>query len=72
MEKMSVKILKDGTVKSTTGEVGAENHQNAEAFLALISRLTGGPVARDRRGGRDDAHHSHDASHHHGAGGHTH
>jgi hypothetical protein len=61
------KVLPDGRIKSTTGEVGQENHQNAEAFFALIAKLTGGETSREARGTHEHVHQSHEHHHHHGA-----
>ena len=60
MNDFQIEILADGTIKSTSGKFGAQNHASAEAFLAMVAKLTGGTT--DRR-----AHGSH-AMHHHHAG----
>lgn len=60
-------ILKDGTLKFVTSTVDQENHQNAEAFMALVSKLTGGDTQRAARGDHGHAHHHHDHHHEHGA-----
>jgi len=49
-DRIEITILPDGTVKSVTETVGVENHQSAEGFFGMISRLTGGAWRRDRRG----------------------
>jgi hypothetical protein len=69
MDKFSITILPDGTIKSTSDEVSPENHQNAEAFLAMLAGLTGGSTARQARG--DIATH-HAVHHQHGEHGHSH
>jgi hypothetical protein len=61
------KILADGRVKSTTGQVGNENHQSAEAFFKMLARLTGGKEVRESSGAHSHAHHGHDHHHHHDA-----
>ena len=65
--KFNGKILKDGKIKTTTGAVDPENHQNAEAFFAMIAKLTGGESTREVRGDHQHAHVHHDHHHHHGA-----
>lgn len=54
-DSFTVEILADGTIKSTTGKVGAQNHQNAEGFFAMIARLTGGKLSIFRRGDHEHA-----------------
>lgn len=69
MDRMSIKILEEGTIRTEiAGSVSAPNHQNAEAFLKEFALLTGGPVTRQRRGIPG---HVHGHSHAHG-GGHSH
>jgi hypothetical protein len=58
--KMTVEILVDGTIKSTTGHVGPQVHQNAEGFFGMLGRLLGGKTTITRRG--DNAHAKHSAS----------
>lgn len=65
MNDFQIEILADGTIKSTSGKWGAQNHATAEAFLAMVAKLTGGDV--DRR-----AHGSHATHSHHGGQEHTH
>lgn len=67
MDRIDIKILADGTVKSTSGAISPENHQGAEAFLKMLAALTGGETNRERRG--DVAQHHH---HHHGEQTHSH
>jgi len=57
MDTLDIRILPDGTVKSTSGPVSPENHQNAEAFMKMLAALTGGEATRERRG--DLATHTH-------------
>lgn len=58
-DSFTVEILADGTIKSTTGAVGAQNHQNAEGFFSMIARLTGGKLSIFRRGDHAHAKHTH-------------
>jgi hypothetical protein len=41
-------ILADGTIRSTTGKISGANHQKAEEFLAMVARMMGGAVTRER------------------------
>lgn len=50
-DEIRIQILEDGTIKSTTGKVGAVNHQNAEGFFGFLSKMLGGKTVRERRGG---------------------
>jgi hypothetical protein len=72
MDNIKIEILADGTIKSTTDAVSPENHSNAEAFLKLLSQLTGGPATRQARGDLPTHHHHHVAGQEHTHGGHTH
>lgn len=65
-DKMTIEILPDGTIKTTTDEVSAPNHDNAESFLRGIAQLAGGECTREARG-----EHVHDHHHHH-EDGHSH
>lgn len=48
-DKIQIIILADGTIKSTTDEISAPNHQLAEDFLKMLARLSGGESVRVRR-----------------------
>lgn len=57
MDTLNVTILPDGTIRTEViGHVTAPNHARAEAFLAEVTRLSGGEVQRTKRG---HAHHHH-------------
>jgi hypothetical protein len=61
---MRVQILEDGTVKVTTGKIGAQNHMSADAMLAYLAKLLGGKTTIESRG--DHAHvHTHGEDHVH-------
>jgi len=60
---LTLEILPDGTIRTTTDPISPANHQSAEAFLAGLTTLTGGPVTRSKRHGHAHHHHTHD--HHH-------
>lgn len=60
---MTLEILPDGTIKTTTDPISPANHQSAEAFLQGITTLTGGAVSRQKRGNRHTHTHHHDHTH---------
>ena len=49
MDKFTIEVLEDGTIKTETDQVSQANHQNAENFLKEMGRLCGGLVKRVRR-----------------------
>ena len=49
IDKLVIEILEDGTIKTTTDDVGPANHDNAEQFLRAVARLAGGETTRRRR-----------------------
>lgn len=59
-DEMKIRVLRDGTIVTTTDEVSGANHDNAEAFLRAMSRLAGGETTREARG-----EHAHEHHHHH-------
>ena len=64
IDKLVIEILEDGTIKTTTDEVGAANHDNAEQFLRAMARLAGGETTRRRRTDAKPQHaHSHANGH---------
>lgn len=46
--KMTIEILADGTIKTTSGKIAPAVHANAEAFLREVARLAGGETTRAR------------------------
>ena len=60
---LEIEILEDGTIKSLTTAVSAANHQNAEAFLQMMSRLAGGETTREKIGHGHQHAHTHDHVH---------
>jgi hypothetical protein len=70
MDTITVEILEDGTLKTSTDVVSAANHGNAEKFLLDLGRGMGGNVKRIRKGHTHT--HSHAHSHAHGSHTHTH
>jgi hypothetical protein len=48
-DKLTLEILPDGTIKTTSDSVSAANHDNAESFLRTIATLAGGPHTRTMR-----------------------
>lgn len=45
-DKLTLEILSDGTIKTTSDSVSAANHDNAESFLRNIAKLAGGKSTR--------------------------
>lgn len=70
-DRLTIEILEDGTIKTTSDEVSAPNHDNAEQFLRAMARLAGGETTRTAR---EDAprhhHHAHDSNGKHLTQGH--
>lgn len=48
-DKMTIEILEDGTIKTTSDKISIPNHASAEAFLKDVARLAGGESTRARR-----------------------
>lgn len=48
-DKLTLTILPDGTIKTTSDSISAANHDNAENFLRNVSKLTGGKSTRMMR-----------------------
>ena len=61
-DTLTIEILEDGTIKTSSDTVSAANHESAEQFLRAIARLAGGET---RREARKDAKHGHVDSHAH-------
>ena len=49
LDTLQITILEDGTIKVLTDQVSGPNHANAEQFLQLIEKLSGGESSRQRR-----------------------
>lgn len=64
-DKMKIVVLKDGTIRTETDEVSPANHSNAESFMKMISRLTGGEVTRTHKPHAHRHEHTHDKTHEH-------
>jgi hypothetical protein len=67
-DKITIEILADGTIKTTTDPISGQNHANADAFILAMSRLAGGTIRRVMRVGADLK----AALHAHTHDGHTH
>lgn len=61
MDRMTITVLEDGTIRSSTDSVSGAAHQNAEDFLASIAEMVGGTTTRQARTDIQHQHH-----HHHG------
>jgi len=68
-DTLTIEILADGTIKTTTDPISAANHDNAERFMRNVAQLAGGETKRERR--TDEAarrrahHHHHEHNHEH-------
>lgn len=66
VDRITGVILKDGTIKSETGQISGVNHSNAEEFFVILKQKTGGEEVREARGYEGQEHsHSHDHEHQH-------
>lgn len=63
IDTLTIEILEDGTIKTTSDAVSAANHESAEQFLKAMARLAGGETTREER---RDVKHSHVHAHFHG------
>lgn len=64
IDRFTIEILDDGTIKTTTDAVSAANHDNAEQFLRAMAHLAGGETKRERRTDvKPHHHHGHDHTH---------
>lgn len=45
-DQMTIEILADGTIKTTTDKISAANHASADAFLRDVARLAGGETTK--------------------------
>lgn len=70
-DALTIEILEDGTIRTTTDAVSGANHANAEQFLAYIATLAGGETIRTKRGDAQAHQHHHDG-HTHSHGDHEH
>jgi hypothetical protein len=65
IDTLTIEILDDGTIKTTSDVVSAANHQSAEQFLKDIARLAGGETTREARKDVKQGHvHSHEHTKH--------
>lgn len=68
IDSLTIEILEDGTIKTTSDAVSAANHENAEQFLKALARLAGGETTREARKDVKHGHvhlHTHGKQHHH-------
>ena len=64
-DEIQIDILADGTIRWTTGKVGAANHSIAERFLAEAAALAGGKVVVQKQGKAHTHGHEHGHTHEH-------
>jgi hypothetical protein len=48
-DTLTIEILEDGTIKTSSDAVSAANHESAEQFLRAMARLVGGETTREAR-----------------------
>jgi len=60
IDQLKIEILEDGTIKTTSDDVSAANHDTAEQFLRAMARLAGGETVRETRKDIKGYHHGHD------------
>jgi hypothetical protein len=63
IDKLTIEILPDGTIKTSSDQVSQANHDNAEKFLAAMARLAGGSTSRVSKKGAP-VHHHHEGGKH--------
>ena len=62
VDKLTIEILEDGTIKTTSHEVSAANHANAEQVLARDGQAGSGETRREaRKDLKRHQHHTHSA-----------
>jgi hypothetical protein len=49
IDTLTIEILEDGTIKTTSDAVSTANHESAEQFLKGMERLAGGETTREAR-----------------------
>lgn len=59
-DEMVIEVLRDGSIKTTTGPVSPANHSNAEGFLREMARTLGGETTREARHGHGALEHEHE------------
>jgi hypothetical protein len=59
-DTLTIKILDDGTIMTSSDAVSAANHESAEQFLRAMARLAGGETTREAR---KDVKHGHSHAH---------
>jgi hypothetical protein len=64
-DRIRLTLLRDGSIKTETDDVSAPNHANADAFLANLRVLQGGPTTTTRRTDAPAHTHDHDEGHTH-------
>jgi hypothetical protein len=63
-DRLTIEILEDGTIKTSSDAVSAANHESAEQFLRAVARLAGGETTREARKDAKRGHsHAHGKEH---------
>jgi hypothetical protein len=58
-DTLRITILRDGTIKTVSDEVSADNHDAAESFLLGVATLAGGETTREQRADKPVHEHTH-------------
>lgn len=65
MDKLTIEVLADGTIKTSTDSISPANHRQAEEFMRLLAALTGGETTRARNvKGQQHGHRHHEGEGH--------
>ena len=63
-DTLTIEILSDGTIKTTTDPISKQNHQSCELFLQGVATLAGGETKRERRTDAAALQRAHQGHHH--------
>jgi len=58
-DQLEIEIMEDGTIKTTTGRISAANHKNADEFMAMMARMTGGKTESQKKAQATPTQHHH-------------
>lgn len=63
LDRMTIEILPDGTLKTVADGVSKPNHANAERFLRAMAELAGGETTTEKRNDPEALKHRHEHEH---------
>lgn len=64
-DRITFKILEDGTIVTSTPGISGENHLNADKFLRHVQELAGGDTSKVKAAHGHEHEHDHDHAHDH-------